>query len=204
MLKGVAIRKQAVTGVFNRDISLPYSLRLDDFGSTMRDIYDFFFDVNGFLVDRGLGRLEDLVRRAILSGVLSELVTASLARHSRSLTVNRQHNGHPDLVKRGTYPNDSVKSGSEGVEIKTTVKKGGAVDTHGARDQWFCVFVYQVDDKSEPVTSREPLKFSEVYLAEVSVGDFRKNPRSELGTRTATLDADGVKKLRRGWVYLDP
>lgn len=200
----MAIKKQSVNGQFNQDLSLPYSLRLDDFESTMKDIYDFFFDVNGFLVERGLGRLEDMVRRAILSGVLSELVTASLARHSRGLTVNRQHNGHPDLVKRGTYANDSVKSGSEGVEIKTTVKKGGAVDTHGARDQWFCVFVYVVDDNTEPVTARAPLRFSEVYLAAVTTADFRKNPRSELGTRTATLDAQGVKKLRRGWVYLDP
>ena len=170
----------------------------------MKDIYDFFYDVNGFLVKRGLGRLEDMVRRAILSGFLSELVTASLGRHSRSLTVNRYHNGHPDLVKKGTYANDSVKSGSEGVEIKVTVKKGGAVDTHGARDQWFCVFVYRVDDETEPVTARGPLRFSEVYLAEVVTDDFRRNPRGELGTPTATLDADGVKTLRKGWIYLDP
>lgn len=200
----MAIKKQTVTGHFNRKLPLPYSLRLDDFESTMNDIYDFFFDVNGFLVERGLDRLEDMVRRAILSGVLSELVTASLARHSRGLAVNRYHNGHPDLVKRGTYANDSVKAGAEGVEIKATVKKGGAVDTHGARDQWFCVFVYQVDDKTEPVTAREPLRFSEVYLAQVTTEDFRKNLRGELGTRTATLDAYGVKKLRSGWVYLDP
>lgn len=193
-----------MSGVFNQDLALPYSLRLDDFESTMKDVYDLFYDINGFLVERGLDRLEDMVRRAILSGVLSELVTASLARHSRGLTVNRQHNGHPDLVKRGAYPNDSVLSGSEGVEIKTTVKRGGAVDTHGARDQWFCVFVYQVDDQTEPVTAREPLRFSEVYLAAVTVDDFRKNPRGELGTRTATLDAEGAKKLRKGWVYLDP
>ena len=31
--------------------------------------------------------------------------------------------------------------------------------------------------------------------------DFRKNLRSELGTRTATLHADGIAKLRRNWVY---
>ena len=200
----MTIKKQEVTGRFNGSLSLPYSLRLDDFGSTMKDVYDLFYDINGFLVDRGLDRLEDMLGRAILSGVLSELTTASLARHSRGLTVNRHHNGHPDLLKKGAYPGDSVKAGFEGVEIKTTVKKGGAVDTHGARDQWFCVFVYQVDNETEPVTAREPLRFSEVYLAEVTTDDFRKNSRGELGTRTATLDRDGVKKLREGWVYLDP
>ena len=200
----MALQKQTVIGRFNKNRSLPYSLRLRDFESTMEDVYDFFFDVNTSLVGRGLDRLENMLRRAILSGVLSELVTESLAKHSRGLVVNRYHNGHPDLVKRGLYKNDSVKSGAEGIEIKTTVRKGGAVDTHGARDQWFCVFVYQVDNVTEPATARAPLRFTEIYLAEVTTDDFRKNPRGELGTRTATLDRLGVKKLRDDWVYLDP
>jgi len=40
-----------------------------------------------------------------------------------------------------------------------------------------------------------------VYLGHVTIDDFRKNPRSELGTRTATLHKDGIQKLRRSWVY---
>jgi hypothetical protein len=66
-----------------------------------------------------------------------------------------------------------------------------------------CVFVYQVDNDSEPATNRAAMKFTEVYISKVSVEDFRKNARGELGTRTATLDKDGVKKLREGWVYMD-
>lgn len=169
----------------------------------MQDVYDFFNDVNRFLTRKGLGRLEDTLRKAILSGVLSDMLTASLAAHSRTLVENRHHNGHPDLVVKGVYPDDSVKSGVEGVEIKTTLKKGGAVDTHGARDQWFCVFVYQIDNFTEPAGDRQPLRFTEVYLAEVTTADFRRNERGELGTRTATLHADGVAKLRESWVYLD-
>ena len=45
------------------------------------------------------------------------------------------------------------------------------------------------------------MSFKEVYLSHVLITDFRKNPRSELGTRTATLDRDGVKKLRANWIY---
>ena len=198
------MQQHPVTGRFNTSHQLPYGLRLDDFRLTMQDVYDFFHDVNTSLVGRGLDRLEDMLRRAILSGVISELVTASLAKHSRGLVVNEYHNGHPDLVKRGTYPNNSVQAGTHGVEVKSTVKKGGAVDTHGARNQWFCVFVYQVDNVSQPIAARAPLTFTEIYLAYVTIQDFRMNPRSALGTRTATLDRNGVKKLRGGWVYLDP
>ncbi len=48
---------------------------------------------------------------------------------------------------------------------------------------------------------RRALSFTEVYLGQVSVDDFRKNPRGELGTRTATLHADGIAKLRKSWIY---
>jgi hypothetical protein len=137
-----------------------------------------------------------------MSGVLSDMLTASLASHSRALTENRFFNGHPDLIVQGKYADNAVKAGGEGVEIKTTRKAGGAVDTHGARKQWMCVFVYRVDNKTEPACDREPMTFTEVYLGAVDVDDFRKNPRGELGTRTATLHKDGIKKLREQWVYL--
>lgn len=83
------------------------------------------------------------------------------------------------------------------------MKKGGAVDTHGAREQWLCVFVYEADNKTEPAVDRRPLKFTEVYLSHVQIGDFRRNDRGELGTRTATLHKEGIQRLRRSWVYLD-
>lgn len=65
-----------------------------------------------------------------------------------------------------------------------------------------CVFVYEVDGLTEPAKDRAPMTFSEVYLGKVTLEDFRKNPRSELGTRTATLHRSGIEKLRRNWVYL--
>lgn len=186
---------------FNSNAALPFELRLQDFEMAMRDVYDFFYDVNRGLVDRGLERLDDMLRAAIMSGLLSDMLTSSLAKHSRTLTVNAYHNGHPDLVVRGVYPGNSVKAGSEGVEVKTTRKRGGAVDTHGARDQWMCVFVYDTDTATEPARDRSPMTFQEVYLGQVTRDDFRKNPRGELGTRTATLHREGIEKLRQNWIY---
>lgn len=195
------VRNQVDTTKFSDVTVLPYELRREDFQLAMQDVYDFFFDVNTGLVDRGLERLDDLLRPAIMSGLLSDMLTASLARHCRALTENKYFNGHPDLVMKGVYAGNSAQAGAEGVEIKTTRKAGGAVDTHGARDQWMCVFVYQVDNRTEPAAKRGPMKFTEVYLGKVGVEDFRKNARGELGTRTATLHAEGIKKLRRSWVY---
>ena len=198
----MTIKRNVVdTAKFNASAILPFELRLKDFELAMQDVYDFYFDVNTGLVTKGLDRLDDFLRPAIMSGLLSDMLTASLAKHSRALTENCYFNGHPDLVVKGRYPDNCAKAGTEGVEIKTTRKAGGAVDTHGARDQWMCVFVYQVDNESEPVAARRPLTFTEVYLGQVTVDDFRKNARGELGTRTATLHAQGIEKLRRSWVY---
>jgi hypothetical protein len=196
-------RKNIDQTKFNPNVELPYQLRLADFQIAMQDVYDFFYDVNTGLRLRDLERLDDMLRPAIMSGLLSDMLTSSLARHSRTLVENDYFNGHPDLIVNGVYANNSVKSGTDGVEIKTTRKSGGAVDTHGARDQWMCVFVYEIDDVTEPAISRRSMKFSEVYIGRVEINDFRKNERGELGTRTATLHKDGIKRLRENWIYLD-
>jgi hypothetical protein len=189
------------TSKFNRKAQLPYELRLKDFEMAMQDVYDFFFDVNSNLSKKGLQRLDDMLRPAIMSGVLSDMMTASMAKHSRTLTENKYFNGHPDLIVQGVYSDNAVKAGTDGIEIKTTRKSGGAVDTHGARDQWMCVFVYDVDTESEPASKRKPMAFTELYLGKVTVNDFRKNARGELGTRTATLHKEGIAKLRENWIY---
>lgn len=186
---------------FNNNAVLPYQLRLLDFEHAMQTVYDFFADVNSLLLEKSLKRLDDTLRPAIMSGVISDMIASCLSKSSRTLVENRFFNGHPDLIVDGVYANNAVKSGEQGVEIKSTRKAGGAVDTHGARAQWMCVFVYEIDDQTEPATNRRPMQFTEIYIGQVTESDFRKNPRSELGTRTATLHEEGMKKLRENWVY---
>ena len=130
----MAISRNKCGGVFNPDLPLPYELRPQDFELALQDVYDLFFDVNSTLLDKGLGRLEDILerRKATLSGLLSDLLTASLGRHARALTENRWPNGHPDLIVRGRHPGDAAKAGEEGVEIKSTKNASAAVDMHGA------------------------------------------------------------------------
>lgn len=186
----------------NNEAAIPYELRISDIENAMQDVYDFFHDVNTMLLAKGLQRLDDMTRPAAMSGMISDMITGSLARFSRSLVPNTHFNGHPDLVVRGRYPNNGVAEGSDGVEIKSTRKEGGAVDTHGARDQWMCVFVYEVDTTTEPASERRPMQFTEVYLGQVTKDDFRRNARkSDTGTRTATLHKEGIAKLRGSWIY---
>jgi hypothetical protein len=104
------IQNEVNAKCFDRSAKLPFGLRLKDFEMAMQDVYDFFYDVNLGLIERGLHRLDDMLRPAILSGVLSDMLTASLAKHSRSLTVNLYHNGHPDLVVNGIYSDNRARA----------------------------------------------------------------------------------------------
>ena len=97
-------RNQVDPERFNVEADLPYELRLRDFEMAMQDVYDFFYDVNSHLAAKGLQRLDDMLRPAIMSGVLLDMITASLAKHSRTLTENQYFNGHPDLIVQGRYP----------------------------------------------------------------------------------------------------
>lgn len=187
--------------MFNEQAKLPFDLRIKDFEIATQDVYDFLRDVNQLLIGKGLPRLDDMLRPAAMSGIVSDMLTASLAKHSRSLVENNHFNGHPDLLLRGEYPNNAISAGTEGVEVKATRKRGGGVDTHGAREQWLCVFVYEVDMTTEPAKLRSPTQFTEVYLSHVLESDFRRNLRGELGTKTATLHKDGLKNFRQNWIY---
>ena len=196
-------RSEVERGEFNLRAALPFELRLDDFEMAMRDVLRLLLrcqhtpDHERIAAPRRHAKARHHVRRAI------DTLTASLAKHARVLTLNRVLNGHPDLVVQGVYPDNAVKAGADGVEIKTTRNTGGAaVDTHGARDHGrMCVFVYDVDVTSEPARDRRPMAFTEVYLAKVTLDDFRRNPRGEVGTRSRTLHREGIKKLREHWVY---
>jgi hypothetical protein len=126
-------RNQVDETKLNKDAHLPFELRLKDFVMAMQDVYDFFHDVNVGLVERGLERLDDTLRPAIMSGLLSDMLTASVGKHSRTLTPNCYFKrlprivtsmDTPDLVVRGVYPQNCIKAGSKGVEIKTTRKSG--------------------------------------------------------------------------------
>ena len=56
-------RNQVNEARLNRTAHLPFELLLKDFAMAMQDVYDFFHDVNVGLVERGLERLDDMLRR---------------------------------------------------------------------------------------------------------------------------------------------
>ena len=64
------VRNSVDRSKFNSGAVLPFELRLQDFEIAMQDVYDFFFDVDTLLIDKGLRRLDDMVRPADLRVVI--------------------------------------------------------------------------------------------------------------------------------------
>lgn len=185
-------------------VTLPYGLRTNDFFSAMDDIYVAIDSINSGLQSRGLLRIEESVRGANFTALLSDLMVVALSKHALGLTKNMYSNGHPDLIQPGQHPDNAAQAASHGVEVKVTRGRGPAVDAHGARGAWWCVFRYAVDSETQPIINRAPTRFTHIWLAQLTGADFRDNPRhTPLGTRTSSPNRQGATKLRAGLVYLD-
>jgi|SRR5688572_16198812 len=91
----MAIVRNNVSGKsFNRRTHYRFKLRLKDFEMGMQDVYDFFYDVNRFLVGRGLLRLDDTLRPAIMSGLLADMLTSSMGNGSNLRSHSSQLTDH--------------------------------------------------------------------------------------------------------------
>jgi hypothetical protein len=182
---------------------LPYGLEVRHIQRTIEDLYEYLHTVNTTLVHTlGLDWQEHITRPATLSNFISDFVHVALGQRCPTITPNRRHNGHPDLVPVGMFPDDSAVSGEEGIEIKAT--RVTTADTHGARDGYICQFNYWVDPTTV-VADRRPTHITKVFVARFTLDDFRRNERlTEIGTSTSALHKDGLAILRKGAVYLDP
>ena len=184
---------------------LPYGLRLAEVRAALEDIYDFFYNVNRFLVEKGWDRLEETLMAATFSGLISEMVVQSTSKQSETLIKNEFHNGRPDLLPRGHYVKDAVLRGEEGIEVKASRNVGGW-QGHNVESGWIMIFQYEVDRVTEPVEDREATRFVRVLLAQLDETDWSFSGRREGSRRTITASIlrSGMEKLEAGALYLDP
>jgi hypothetical protein len=103
---------------FNPQVVLPFGLSIDDVKATLIETHEFVYDLNRMLYRRIGLRIEDVLMAATFSGMLSEFIVRQLSSHSKTLTRNLYHNGHPDLIPINLYPGNAIQYGHVGVEIK--------------------------------------------------------------------------------------
>ena len=186
---------------------LPYGMRIVEIKAALEYVYNFFHDVNSFLVKQGWGRLEELLSPApaAFSGLISELVVQGVSNHSGSVTRNKYHNGRPDLVPKGYYSNDSVLAGSEGIEVKSS-RNASSWQGHNVERGWIIIFQYSIDTRTQPLQERSPTFFQQVLAAQLEESDWSFSPRTGDSRRTITASIihSGLEKLLLNPIYHDP
>lgn len=185
---------------------LPHGLKTRDFLRTVEDVQDLIQDLNSLLASKSYSRLELLLDPAGYSGLISRTVADRLARASRGLVVNKHHNGYPDLIPAGRFPNDAVAKSDAGLEVKAS-RYDTSWQSHGPRSGWFAVIQFELDAREHiaPV-DREPTRVVAVMAAKLDDADWSWQPAGagRIRSGTATVKASGIAKLRNGAVWIRP
>ena len=192
---------------FNPAVQLPYGLTTEVIRKGMEAYVDFLGFLNTQLLTRKIERLESMLMAANFSSIVGEFMISGIPKHTNALVKNRYHNGHPDLIPAGRYPNNAVQHDVEGVEVKASRYHSGW-QGHNAEDCWLMVFVFDSNgpaDIHKGIAPR-PFRFVAVYGAQLEKADWNFSGRSETSRRTitASVTKSGFNKMTENWIYKAP
>lgn len=144
---------------------------------------------------------------ANFSSIVSEFMTVTIPKHCSSLVKNRYHNGHPDLIPAGRFPNDAIQHTEEGIEIKASRHESGW-QGHNPENIWLMVFVFDSSSSADVTKGIEPkpFRFVKIVGARLRTDDWSFSGRSETSRRTITASVikSGYQKMMANWIYKAP
>src|SRR5439155_4487650 len=120
---------------FNSRCRIPFGVTTDQIASTMQEFLSFLGFINGSLRTKRIKRFETMLMPANFSSLVGEFMSASIPTYCHSIAKNTYHNGHPDLVPKGMFPNDSVQHSDKGIEVKGS-RYLKAWQGHNAEETW--------------------------------------------------------------------
>ncbi len=193
-------RAQSKLTCWNQAPRLPYGLEVEEVRLAVESIYDFLHAINGALEQHDLGLFENLALGNTFSGLLSEVLVKSIAKHSKTLARNSYVGGHPDLLPTAHPMGSNQLRCDQGIEVKTS-KQSGGWQAHNPEAGWLMVFRYEL-----ATSASTPTRFVQILAAELSVGDWSLAERGKTSrrTRTCSINQRGVEKLRSNPIYQDP
>ena len=191
---------------FNPVAALPFGLTIDHIEKAMREFIDFLGFVNVQLNSKQMPRLETMLMPANFSSMVGEFIITAIPKHTPQLVRNDYHNGHPDLLPAGMFPNNSQQYSDKGIEIKGSRYTSGW-QGHNPEACWLMVFVFDSNrpkDEARSVQPR-PFQFELVAGAELQKSDWSHSGRNTGSRRTITaaVTAAGCAKMKANWIYKD-
>lgn len=189
---------------FNTLANLPYGCTSEHVRTAMTEFLGFLGLVNELLHTNDLPRLESLLMPANFSSIVGEFIAQSIPKHCPTLSKNQYHNGHPDLLPKGVYPDNAALHAPEGIELKASRYERGW-QGHNPEDVWLMVFVFRASratDERKGIPPR-PFRFVKVLGARLTQDDWQYSGRSATSRRTitASVGRSGYEKLNANWIY---
>ena len=191
---------------FNPNCSLPYGLTVEHVRRAMEDFIDFLGFINQQLHSKGIPRLESFLMPANFSSIVGEFINIRIPEYCPYLAKNRYHNGHPDLIPKGRFPDDAVQYAQDGIEVKGSRHASGW-QGHNPESIWLMVFYFDSNTSNDRIrgVAPKPFRFKGVYAAKLDKNDWAFSGRSETSRRTitASVTQSGVEKMKANWIYED-
>jgi hypothetical protein len=196
-----------VSSGFNDKARIPYGCTTEHIKLAMEEFIDFLGFINKQLISRDLNRLEAFLMSANFSSMVGEFMSASIPKHCLSIVKNNYHNGHPDLVPKDHFKDDSVLHATDGIEIKASRYHRGW-QGHNPENVWLMVFVFDCNNAADAGAGNpeKPFRFLGVYGAQLEESDWTFSGRSATSRRTitASINKTGFDKMQANWIYRDP
>ncbi len=191
---------------FNAEANIPYGLEVEAIYQAMVEFTNFLGFINAQLNSKGIQRFESMLMPANFSSLVGEFISATISKYCPAVVKNRYHNGHPDLLPKGRYRDDSVQHGRDGIEVKASRYLRGW-QGHNAEECWLMVFCFLASRPSDTAkgVSPRPFAFRRVYLGRLQKADWVFSGRKEGSRRTitASVTRSGYEKMTTNWIYSD-
>lgn len=192
------------SSLFNSNYTLPYDLEAKHIKKAMEEFLSFIGFINQQLRTNNMPRLESFLMPANFSSIVGEFMNSSIPKYCSSLAKNQYHNGHPDLIPIGKFPENSVQHSNDGIEVKGSRHARGW-QGHNPESVWLMVFYFDSNtsnDKKRKIGPK-PFEFKGVYAAKLEKSDWTFSGRSATSRRTitASVNRSGIDKMKGNWIY---
>ena len=195
---------------FNPNAELPYGVDPNEVREAIKEFYEFYTDLNGFLMTEDHGRIETLLRaNNALSDFIGNIATEELANASDDLIMNQKQDGFPDIlpVDNAEYESEGyhIHHGLEGIETKCS-KSNTGWQAHNNEEAWFVIFRYERGDPEDDIEDMAPIEFVQILAGNLNEDDWSHSGRSGDSRRTITssIIKSGMHKLRSNPIYQTP
>jgi hypothetical protein len=187
---------------FNPQASIPFGVTTEHLYESMKEFTTFVGFIDAQLRAQKMARFEDILMAANFNGMVGEFMTRTIPKYCRTVVKNSRHNGHPDILPAGKYPNDSAQqAGTDGIEIRAS-RYLKSWQAHKAEDMWLMMFVFHSGRHNPKPTEQDGFKFLIVAGGLLAKADWPTR-KSETGHAMTgeSVTTSAAERMMSNWIY---